>query len=75
MKTLNLLSRAEMKKVMGGVEAAGYTALECTTPNGTETWKRPSCPDSDPNAQCQAIYPAYSGVTGQCIVVIVPGES
>lgn len=74
MKTLNLLSRAEMKKVMGGVAAEGYTVLECKTPNGTESWRRPNCLSSDATTQCQAIYPAYKeGVEGLCVVVVTPG--
>ncbi len=71
MKKVNLLSRAEMKKVMGGVEPAGHTELKCTTPDGTEYW-RWKCAASDPTADCKAIYPAFSsGVSGECVIVII----
>lgn len=73
MKKLNILSKAEMKKVTGGDMPVNSQELVCTTPNGTESWKRPNCIEASATAECMAIYPAYgSSVTGTCVVVILP---
>jgi len=73
------LSRDEMKKVIGGMNAPGgacaedHTWLVCSTPNGTESWCRSSSSGNASNV-CQSIYPAYGGsVSGNWApVVIVP---
>ena len=73
-RRLNVHVKAEMKKVTGGNEFDGYTALECHTPNGVEDWRRTHCSDTTATEDCRAIYPAYgSEVWGECVVVITPG--
>lgn len=57
MKKLNLLSKAEMKKVIGGTEDIGGSCLYCATTNyGQSCWYRK---DTSPDAmgECQEIYP------------------
>ncbi len=68
MKKMNLLSKAEMKKIVGG----SGTHLFCTTPGGSEDWSRPHCNPSTADAACRAIYPAYAPetVSGSCGIVI-----
>ncbi len=66
------LTRAEMKEIIagygpggggGGGAGDGEICLYCFTPNGTECWYR-NPPSSNPNADCQSIYPGYGGVYG-----------
>jgi len=85
MRKENLLSRAEMKKVMGGNEDIGEQSpggenncntpyfLACTTPNGNEIWCRSSI-NGNATTLCRDIYPAYNStaVTGVWGVVIRP---
>ncbi len=63
MKKVNLLSRAEMKKVMGGSEAEG-SCLYCQADNvAGNCWYRKN---TTPAAQgeCEEIYPNGINVTG-----------
>lgn len=69
-----------MRKVLGGndegtgeIGGGARPYLVCTTPNGQNRWYRPSCNFSTANADCIAIYPAYSsGVSGECVIEITP---
>ncbi len=77
MKKVNLLSRAEMKKVLGGNgegtgEIGGNTELKCTTPGGTEYWRR-ACTQYNALSECNAIYPLHVGhITAECALILIP---
>ncbi|ARS40447.1 hypothetical protein CA265_12580 [Sphingobacteriaceae bacterium GW460-11-11-14-LB5] len=73
-----VLTRAQLKKVMGGTGSGIGNCqenyyLSCTTPGGKEDWCRSSI-SGDATAACNAIYPAYngSGVSGEWGVIIRP---
>lgn len=77
------IARNFQKKISGGTmlgdeglgEGGGHTRVECTTPNGTEGWRRRCDNWTDATRICQSIYPAYGDrVTGQCVYVIVAGQ-
>lgn len=62
---LRKMSRSELKNVSGGYAAPGGNCiyiLFCTTPNGTESWRRCSM-SGNANTVCQGIYPAYGSAT------------
>lgn len=68
------LNDAEQKNILGGYAhpgGDGYPSyLECTTPGGTERWRR-NCTSANATADCKAIYPAWgNNVTGECYLII-----
>ncbi|MEE1947065.1 hypothetical protein VRU48_18210 [Pedobacter sp. KR3-3] len=67
MKKMNLLGKAEMKKIVGG----SIMRLFCTTPYEIQSWPRPNCNPATADAECRALYADYSGsVTGSCGQII-----
>jgi hypothetical protein len=72
-----ILSRKDKRKIIGGSDCD--IELCCTTPNGTECWRRSSISGSA-GSVCQGIYPAYgsavSGVwTKVCVGIVEEPES
>ncbi|MES2416769.1 MAG: hypothetical protein V4541_01210 [Bacteroidota bacterium] len=68
MKKLNLLSKAEMKKVMGGNPVAGECAVYVHHPNGGGYWtnKIYTVAEAQSLYNDPIIYSDYSYVTGYC---------
>jgi hypothetical protein len=68
------ISKIDQKKISGGYaplpDDEGLSdILRCTTPNGTEEWKRRCKGREDATQICRTIYPKYGNdVTGDCFM-------
>lgn len=61
MKKVNLLSRAEMRQVIGGIVSMDQLCLYCVTDQHSSCWYRKStAPDS--LGECNTIYPNDTGL-------------
>lgn len=70
-QTQRLVSGGKMLEDGGlGEDAGSSTMVRCTTPGGTQSWKRRCSGSSDATAICRSIYPAYGdNVSGVCVTV------